>query len=58
MSSAHAPENQRAGNDDEVGGEEPEPLFGLHDAVVAPGEADDEPVAKAADKCCAVWKED
>jgi hypothetical protein len=57
MSSAYAPENQRAGNDDEVGGEEPEPLFGLHDAAVASGEADGEPVAESACECCAAGKE-
>lgn len=47
---SHAPEDERSGENDEAGAEGPETLFGFHDAIVAAGELDGEPVAEVAGK--------
>lgn len=52
---ADAPQDQGRGDDDDAGGKGPEALLGFHDAVVAPGEFDGEPVAEAAGEEGAGW---
>lgn len=48
VSGANAPEDERAGEKNQTGCERPEAFFGFHNAVVAAGEAECEPVAEAA----------
>lgn len=48
MRCSYAPEDQRAGDEDERGGEEPETVLGFQDAFVAAGEIEDYAVANCA----------